>query len=82
MKTILEAIKLYPQKFIDTLQRRADTTPSEVNRENHLSLVSYIEQEDDLCIVLQLLDPTYYNPLEGVIFCLERYSGIDKDVWF
>lgn len=33
--------------------------------------------------VLQLLnEPFYRKPLEGVIFCLERYSEMDKDVWF
>lgn len=59
MKTILEAIKIYNEEFIDTLQHRAETTPSALNKENHLSLISYIEQRDTHNIGLLLLDEWY-----------------------
>ncbi len=81
MKTILEAIKIYNKEFITTLKCRAETTPSAMNRENHLSLISYIEQRDYHNIGLQILEEWYQKPLEGVIFCLKRYSGMDKEVW-
>lgn len=31
MNTLLEAIQTYPERFMDTLSRRADTTPNPVN---------------------------------------------------
>lgn len=81
MKSILEAIKLYPQEFIDTLEARANTTPNETNRINHLALQHAIVVEDWQHVEEVILDPWYHKPLGGVIFCLDRYSDTDNTVW-
>lgn len=81
MKTLLESIQQYPDQFISTLHARADTTPSEENKRNHILLAAYIAGRywESVIAILQLI--TYRKPLEGVIFCLDRYSEIDNNVW-
>lgn len=81
MKTVLEAIQQYPQHFIDTLKVRADTTPSYDNRVDHLLMAVFISDEDWEGVGNLLQDPWYQKPLEGVIYCLDRYSDIDNNVW-
>jgi len=81
MKTLLEAIQQYPEPFISTLQARANTTPNPTNRSLHLTLADcielhmWVEVED----IIQL--QKYRKPLEGVVYCLDRYSEIDNNVW-
>ncbi len=81
MKTLLEAIQTYPEQFISTLYARADTTHSEVNRMTHETLADSIELGlwENVEDIIQL--GNYRKPLEGVIFCLDRYSDIDNNVW-
>ena len=81
MKTILEAIQQYPDQFIDTINARAATTPSEDNRFNHLIMSSLIREEDWYEVAPRLLHSSYRKPLKGVIFCLDTYSEIDNTVW-
>lgn len=81
MKSILEAIKLYPQEFIDTLEARANTTPNEFNRDNHNVMITAIASKDWQQVQETITDSWYQKPLEGVIFCLDRYSDIDNTVW-
>lgn len=80
MLTVLEAIKQYPQYFQLSCLGRSRTTPSDVNRKNHIDLAAAIEVKawDE---VKNILDkPQYYKPLEGVIYCLGDYSSIDNSV--
>lgn len=70
MKTLLEAIKQYPEEFISTCKARANTTPSQTNRFNHLSLSLAIKLEDWDSVSEILLESGYRKPLEGVVFCL------------
>lgn len=81
MNTILHAIKLYPQDFIDTLKARAETTPNEINKVNHKFLAHWIEISSWELVADLLGDPLYQRPLEGVIFTLNKYSSIDRRVW-
>lgn len=81
MNTILEAIQQYPEQFISTCRARANTTPSEENRTNHLvlSIAVNLEAWDQVEEILNI--PSYRKPLEGVVFCLDTYSEIDRHVW-
>ncbi|CAH9013595.1 conserved hypothetical protein [Vibrio phage 424E50-1] len=81
MKTLLEAIQTYPEQFISTLHARANTTPSAVNRMTHETLADSIELGlwENVIDIIQLQN--YRKPLEGVVFCLDRYSDIDNNVW-
>lgn len=80
MNSILEAIKLYPQEFIDTLEARANTTPNETNRINHLALQHAIAVKDWQHVGEVILDPWYHKPLEGVVFCLNMdYDFSEKN---
>lgn len=81
MKTVLEAIQQYPQQSIDTLKARAERTPSSDNRINHLLMAVFISDGDWEEVSNLLQDPWYQKPLEGVIYCLDRYSDIDNNVW-
>lgn len=81
MKTLLEAIQTYPEQFISTLQARADTTPSDTNREIHLHMADMIMLGNWVTVRERLFDIDYRKPLEGVVFCLDRYSDIDNNVW-
>ncbi len=81
MKTLLEAIQTYPEQFISTLEARADTTPCEANKTNHLFMAHWIKMEMWDCMEELLTDTMYRKPLEGVTFCLDRYSDIDNNVW-
>lgn len=82
MNTLLDAIKLYPAQFINTLNSRARTTPSEVNKSNHMLLALNIEAGhwDRVEHILNL--PQYQQPLEGVVYCLSNYSDIEGEVWY
>ena len=81
MKTVLEAIKIYPEEFISTLDARSQTTPSRLKKGNHELMIELIKGEvwDVVSHLIQL--PVYTKPFEGVIYCLERYSNIDKELW-
>ncbi|AUR89128.1 hypothetical protein NVP1121O_100 [Vibrio phage 1.121.O._10N.286.46.C4] len=81
MKTVLEAIKQYPQEFISTFKVRANTTPSKTNQANHLAASMAVESESWGALKNLLEEPCYRKPLEGVIYCLETYSGIDTLIW-
>ncbi len=81
MKTLLEAIQTYPEQFISTLEARADTTPCEDNKTNHLYLCCYISLNLWKEVEHLILKLEYRKPLEGVVFCLDRYSDIDNNVW-
>ena len=81
MKTLLEAIQAHPEQFISTIEARADTTPSEVNKTNHLFMAHWIKMEMWEFVGELLTDLMYRKPLEGVVFCLDRYSDIDNNVW-
>ncbi len=81
MKTLLEAIQAHPYKFISTLEARADTTPSPDNKFAHESMACYIYLNHWDEVEKLILDPMYRKPLEGVVFCLDRYSDIDNTVW-
>ena len=82
MKTILEAIQQYPEQFIDTINARANTTPSETNRFNHLIMASLIREEDWYEVVPRLLHSSYRKPLEGVVTCLTRYSDMEHETFW
>lgn len=71
MKTLLEAIKKHPQVFIDTCRARANTTPSVINKSNHLQIAIAIENSLWYHVERLLADCTYHKPLEGVVFCLK-----------
>lgn len=66
MNTLLDAIKLYPQQFINTLNSRARTTPIEINKSNHMLLALNIEagQWDRVEHILNL--PQYLTPHIGI----------------
>jgi len=81
MKTILEAIQLYPQQFIDTCNARANTTPSEINKILHLHTAEMIKLANWVTVQERLFDSDYQKPLEGVIFCLKMYSNIENKTW-
>ena len=81
MKTILEAIQQYPEQFISTCRARANTTPSEENKSNHLLMALNIASGDWSRVEHLLNHKGYCKPLEGVIFCLDTYSEIDNIVW-
>ncbi|CAL9966464.1 hypothetical protein VPHF99_0113 [Vibrio phage F99] len=81
MKTILEAIQQYPDQFIDTINARANTTPSETNKFNHLMMSSLIQKQNWYTVSERLSHNNYRKPLEGVIFCLDTYSEIDNTTW-
>jgi hypothetical protein len=70
MKTLLEAIKQYPEEFIDTCLHRADTTPSEYNKVNHSFMAHWVKMGMWGLVSDLLVDPLYRKPLEGVVFCL------------
>ena len=81
MKTLLEAIQQYPDQFISTLQARANTSPNPINESVHLTLADCIDMRmwNEVVDIIQL--QKYRKPLEGVIYCLDRYSEIDNKVW-
>ena len=81
MNTLLEAIQAYPERFMDTLSRRADTTPNPINFENHLKLMAAIEEQDWVEVVRVSSLPEYQKPLQGVVLCLNR-SGFDYNTVF
>lgn len=81
MKTLLEAIQAYPERFMDTLARRADTTPNPINFENHLKLMAAIEEQDWDEVVRVISLPEYQKPLQGVVLCLNHF-GFDYDEEF
>lgn len=81
MDTLLEAIQAYPDQFISTCRARANTTPNAANETNHLFMAHWIKKEMWDFVADLLIDPFYRSPLEGVVFCLDRYSEIDNTVW-
>lgn len=81
MNTLLEAIQKHPEAFIDTVKQRAMTTPSVVNGMLHLELASRIENSKWEGAKEILSSEDYYEPLNGVIFCLSRYSYLEGDEW-
>lgn len=80
MLTVLDAIKQYPQHFQLACLGRAGTTPSDVNRENHIDLAGGIEVKAWDVVKTILDNPEYRKPLEGVIYCLGNYSSIDNSI--
>ncbi len=44
MKTIFEYIKQYPEAFVDSALRRSQTSPSNLNVNNHKYFMQCIEQ--------------------------------------
>ena len=82
MKTILEAIQQYPDQFIDTINARANTTPSEANKINHRFLSHWIKMEMWNLVGELLEDPLYHSPLSGVITCLTRYSDMERETFW
>lgn len=81
MNTILDAIKMYPQQFIDTCYARSQTTPSSTNKTDHLFMVHYIEREMWDFVADILKDPQYHKALKGVVLCLSQYSDIEGELW-
>lgn len=81
MKTLLEAIKKYPEQFISTCIARSETTPNQTNELNHLSMSVAIKLEAWNLVAELLVNPDYNNPLKGVLFCLPRYSDIGHFVY-
>jgi len=81
MNTILDAIKMYPQQFIDTCYVRSQTTHNKDNAFLQLLMIEFIKYERWVGVEGMLSGKTYLKPLEGVIFCLERYSDIDNETW-
>lgn len=81
MERLLEQVKKYPTDFQIAIAARSKTTPSEVNRANHIALYTHIglEEWDEALAVMS--KPEYRRPLEGVVYCLEAYSGMDKQTW-
>ncbi len=80
MKTILDYIKEYPEEFIASAERRADTTPSELNRKNHYKFTKCIYKGDWAGLKELLSDEEYTKPLEGVILCLNQYTDLDINI--
>ena len=77
---ILNFIKQYPEEFCNVIKVRSQTTPSDINRRNHLLLVKYINSGawND---VQQLISSTEYkHPFDVVIDCMNKYSGLEFDV--
>lgn len=74
MNTLLAAIQAYPERFMDTLERRADTTPNPVNFENHLKFLAAIEEQDWGRVVRLISLPEYQKPLQGVVLCLNHFG--------
>lgn len=72
MNTLLEAIQAYPERFMDTLAHRADTTPSSTNFENHLKLMAAMEEQGWVEVVRVISLPEYQKPLQGVVLCLNH----------
>ncbi len=81
MKTLLEAIQAHPEQFISTLKARADIMSSATNRDIHLHMADMIMLGNWVTVGERLFDTDYGKPLEGVIFCLDKYSDIDNNVW-
>lgn len=82
MKTLLEAIQQYTDQFISTLQARANTTYSNTNKGLHLLMNTHIVHEDWDSVKGLLMDEWYHKPLKGVVYCLDTYSEIEREVWF
>lgn len=76
MKSILEAIKKFPNEFMATASARSITTPSEINKRNHIALQQAIFKKDWDSVKEIITEPTYYNALNGVVYCLGHYSSI------
>ena len=78
-QTILEAIKNNQAHFVSTCLARSKTTPSHVNLVNHLEMAEAINTKNWHKVEDLLISDEYKKPLEGVIYCLSRYSGIDHE---
>lgn len=76
MQNIFEAIKKYPMEFMDSASHRSCTTPSEINRRNHIKLQQAIQTENWEQVKELIKDPSYYSPLRGVVFCLSRSADL------
>lgn len=81
MKTLLDAIKKYPQIWIDTLEMRSGTTPSFTNKTKHQMLLSAIFLCEWDIVESILADEHYRKPLEGVVACLNRYNDFDNETF-
>lgn len=81
MQSIFEAIKKYPMEFMATVSSRAGTTPSEVNRRNHTALQAAIQTQNWEKVKELIQNPAYYAALNGVVYCLENYTGIEIKEW-
>jgi len=81
MKSIEAAIKKYPQEFMDSINARSRTTPSETNRLQHLALYEAIGEENWEEVHKILCSRYSAGPLTGVVYCLESYSDIENEAW-
>ena len=72
---LLDYIKMYPEGFT----HRSETTPSDLDRENHLTFSEGIENEDWKVVEDMINSPEYRKPLDGVVACLISYSGLNFD---
>ena len=76
---LLAYIKMYPEGFIQTIIHRSETTPSDRNRENHLTFAEAIEEGYWEVVEDMINSLEYRKPLDGVIACLVSNSGLDFD---
>lgn len=79
MNSILDAIKQYPEAFIQTARSRANTSPSHMNRTNHIKLVNAIREQNWDEVSEIITNPYYYRAFEGVVHCLGLYGGLEHD---
>ncbi len=77
MKTLVEAIKKYPGHFLSTFLKRAETTPSDYNRNQHRLLAEKVKEKDWNEVGKLISQPEYYSGLEGVVMCV-RGRNLDN----
>jgi len=76
---LLQLIKQHPEVFYNSVLRRSETTPSNINRENHTRLYESVSVKDWIGVEAVITLPEYRSPLEGVIYCMETDHEVIMD---
>ena len=77
MKTLLQAMQLHRSLFLETVKMRLNTSTS--NKSLHLKMSYYLLNKDWEGVEAMLLDSYYQKPLEGVVYCLNKYNDLNNE---
>lgn len=80
IKSLLDAAKVYPETFIGTALMRAGTTPSPMNKANHLLLAGAIEHEAWNVVQEVFVNKQYRKALDGLVCCLNTHDRLGHEV--